>query len=552
VDYIDVTVSGTALASGNFNLRPEPVSSTVSGNLLFAAGVTYTASFYMSLLSGSVSGVSPNYQIQEVSGTTFVSGTSLDLSAITSNLTRYSVTRPIVGTGGADRIRTRYGHAIGSGQVLNYTIRIASPQLEKGSVATPVIRTASGFVSVDMLGVARDGAPPDFTFTRATTATRVNASGLIESVASGVLRLDYPIGGGCPAALIEPSGTNGILNSTDIATSWSLGANLSSGYVDVIGVSGNNLTVAVSGSNIGSTAGRLQRSGNNVALASGSTYTISFLMKKTGTHTIGGYYAAITGAASGDLGAGFDVSGSFSSGSIYNTAGTTNRIRRVEQWGTDVYRCSETFTMTASGTLTAFTLGPVVSVTSANNPAVGLGIAFAAPQLETGAIPTSYIPTTAASATRAAEVCPVSGVSGYIGQTEGTLYLDLSYEQGSSTANRWLELFGSSNYIALAVGINNNIRSIVNGQSDILTGTDTRSRFKIAWGYDSSGVVCFINGTQFTLTNGGAQVITSLDSFRIDMSSTAGGRIFNNRLRAAAIYPTRLTNEQLESLTRLT
>jgi len=145
----------------------------------------------------------------------------------------------------------------------------------------------------------------------------------------------------------------------------------------------------------------------------------------------------------------------------------------------------------------------------------------------------------------------VSGVSGYIGQTQGTLYLDLSYEQGSPTGNRWLELFGSSNHIALAVGINNNIRSIVNGQSDILTGTDTRSRFKIAWGYDSSGVVCFINGTQFTLTNGGAQVITSLDSFRIDMSSTAGGRIFNDRIRAAALYTTRLSNAQLAELTRL-
>jgi hypothetical protein len=173
--------------------------------------------------------------------------------------------------------------------------------------------------------------------------------------------------------------------------------------------------------------------------------------------------------------------------------------------------------------------------------------------METGAIPTSYIPTTAASATRAADVCSVSGVSGYIGQTQGTLYLDLSYEQGApTTILRWLELFGSSDNIGLAVGGSNQIRSIVNGQSDVLATTDARNRFKIAWGYDSSGVVCFINGTQFTLTNGGAQVITSLNSFRIDMSATAGGRIFNNRLRAAAIYTTRLSNDQLANITRLT
>ncbi len=173
-------------------------------------------------------------------------------------------------------------------------------------------------------------------------------------------------------------------------------------------------------------------------------------------------------------------------------------------------------------------------------------------QGEVGPVATSPIPTTTGSATRAADVCSVSGVSGYIGQTEGTLYLDLSYEQGSATSNRWLELFGSSNNIGLAVANTNLIRSIVNGLSDSLTGTDARNRFKIAWGYDSSGVVCFINGTQFTLTNGGAQVITSLDSFRIDMSTATGQRIFNNRLRAAAIYTTRLSNAQLANITRLT
>jgi hypothetical protein len=204
--------------------------------------------------------------------------------------------------------------------------------------------------------------------------------------------------------LVEPAATNGILNSQNTATNWSLGANLSSGYVDVIGVSGNNLTVAVSGSGLGSSAGRLARSNNNFALASGSTYTISFLIKKTGTHTSCGYYALLTGAASGNLGGGFDISGSFSSGTIYDTAGTTNRIRRIEQWGTDVYRCSETFTMTASGTLTILYFAPTSSAASPSNPAVGLGIAFAAPQVELGSLPTSFISTVASAVTRNSDV----------------------------------------------------------------------------------------------------------------------------------------------------
>jgi hypothetical protein len=52
-----------------------------------------------------------------------------------------------------------------------------------------------------------DGNDPqgsaNLTFTRASTATRVNSSGLIETVASNVPRLDY-LGSSCPRLLLEP------------------------------------------------------------------------------------------------------------------------------------------------------------------------------------------------------------------------------------------------------------------------------------------------------------------------------------------------------------
>lgn len=280
-------------------------------------------------------------------------------------------------------------------------------------------------------------ASGDMVVSRAGVSTRINAQGNIESVAANVPRLNYPLGGianGCPALLVEPAATNGILNSADTATNWTLGGSLTSGAIDVIGVSGNNITVAVSGSSIGVPAGRIGRSSNNVALASGSTYTISFFVKTTGTHTIGGYYALITGAASGSLGAGFNVSGSFSSGSVFNTAGTTNRIRRVEQWGTDVYRCSETFTMTASGTLTSIYFAPLNAVSSSPNSAVGTQLGFAAPQIELGSVPTSFIPTTTAAVTRNADIVtnntfPIPNLIGAIltefdSPTSGTYFLD--------------------------------------------------------------------------------------------------------------------------------
>jgi len=426
-------------------------------------------------------------------------------------------------------------------------------RFKTGKLYTPLATTSGGVVL---------GASGDFNVTRATTATRVNASGLIEVVASGIPRLDYPIGGGCPALLVEPSGTNGILNSENTATNWTLGANLTSGYVDVIGVSGNNLTVAVSGSNIGVSAGRLTRANNNFALASGSTYTISFLIKKTGTHTIGGYYALLTGAASGNLGAGFDISGSFSSGAIYNTAGTTNRIRRVEEWGTDVYRCSETFTMTASGTLGFLYFAPTSSAASPSNPAVGLGIAFAAPQIELGSMPTSFIPTTTASATRNADNISLSGaVSGCIGQTEGTIYAEVDL-RALSVARSIFGVSLNSNTTDFAnIQINSSnrifarIRSNTGTLQDITASSTVTGTTKIAMAYDSSGSVLAINGTIIgTNPSGIASWSSGVNFVHIGngpsaASGSSQGGFFNDRIRAVALYATRLTDAQLAALT---
>lgn len=399
----------------------------------------------------------------------------------------------------------------------------------------------------------------DFTVTRATAATRVNASGFIESVASGIPRLDYFASGGtvgCPALLVEPAATNGILNSTDTRTNWVCWSGLTSGEIDVIGVSGTNLTVAVSGSNIGAGTGvgNLARSSNNVALASGSTYTISFLLKKTGSHTVGGYYANITGAAAGDLGAGFNVSGSFSSGSIYNTAGTTNRIRRVEQWGTDVFRCSETFTMTASGTLTTFRVAPVSGVTSALNPAVGAGIGFAAPQIELGSVPTSFIPTTTGSVTRNADVVSVSGaVSGSIGQTEGTIYAEVDVARLTQNAIISISDGTASNRIEIGFQSTTQLYAIVSilGASNNFIATipavpSTGGVYKIALAYKANDYCFAINST--TVASAASRGVPSCNKVNL-------GSIFNNtsqlndRIRAAALYTSRLTNDQLAALT---
>jgi hypothetical protein len=425
------------------------------------------------------------------------------------------------------------------------SLLIVPARFKTGKLYTQIATTSAGVVL---------GSSGDFNVTRATTATRFNSAGLIESVASGVPRLDYYTSGGtagCPALLVEPSAQNFVLNSDNSSTSWTLGAGTASGYVDVIGVSGNTITATASGG-IGSNV--FLRRTLNTALSSGSTYTVSFLMRQTGAHTIGGYWIGIAGV--GDIGGGFDVSGSFSSGAIYSAAGATNRIRRVERWGTDVYRCSETFTLTASGTVDRILMGPLGAV---NNPAItssGNTMAFAAPQIELGAVPTTFIPTTTGSATRNADVVTLSGaVSGCIGQTEGTMYAEVDIR--NLTDGRILTLFKTSaQYILLSKSTNRLGGAIIDTTSSPTTvvnlqtasGSLTSGIYKLALAYKQNDFAFYVNGTQVGTSNSG-NVIGDYSLIRIGNFDTS--LFFNDRIRAAALYTTRLTNAELAALTTL-
>jgi hypothetical protein len=90
--------------------------------------------------------------------------------------------------------------------------------------------------------------------------------------------------------------------------------------------------------------------------------------------------------------------------------------------GTSILQARATVTRTLANALTARAqLGFVVSI--ASGVAVDFTFRFAAPQLELGAFPTSYIPTTGAAATRAADVASISGsnFSGWWNNTAGTM-----------------------------------------------------------------------------------------------------------------------------------
>jgi hypothetical protein len=343
----------------------------------------------------------------------------------------------------------------------------------------------------------------DFGVTRATPAFRTNASGILDSTASGVPRLDYPAAGGCPSLLVEPAATNLALHSRDLTDAAWVKTSVTAAK-DALGAD---------------------------AVASGATTL-------TATAASGTVLQTVTAAS---------AQRTFSA-----------YVRRVTGTGTIEMTMDNGTTWTAITLTSAYQAIRIPSVTN-SNPVIGFriltsgdAIAVDFTQLEAGAVRTSPIPTTTAAVTRNADVISKTGVSGFIGQTEGTFFLDLTYSQGATTGNRWLELKGATNNISLAVNAANFIRSNVNGQSDtITTGPLTSGGVKLAWAYNALGVVFFANGTQYTLTNGGAQVITSLDEIIFNGASVAMNNVFGCRIRAAAIYTTRLSNTELAALTSL-
>jgi len=75
----------------------------------------------------------------------------------------------------------------------------------------------SGYKASKLYSVVPTSGDGDLTFSRSTTATRVNADGVIETVAINVPRIDFT-GGGCGKLLLEPQRTNLYLNSATLVT----------------------------------------------------------------------------------------------------------------------------------------------------------------------------------------------------------------------------------------------------------------------------------------------------------------------------------------------
>jgi hypothetical protein len=385
-----------------------------------------------------------------------------------------------------------------------------------------------------------------FTVSRNTTATRVNSSGLIASVASGVPRIDW-LGQSCPALLVEASGTNVALRSAgiDVSGTWQR-TNISAVTSGITSPEGTATAFEVVESS-DATAQTHELAQTGFSVVSGTTYTYSLFIK-AGTNN-----RNLRLAFGGANFVGSPVA--FFSPASGTVVSNTDCTASIESYGNGWFRCRMTATADVAGSsfFGIYTAsGTSVSYIGNGNGSVQVWGA----QVETGAIPTSYIPTTTGAVSRAADVISASGalVSGLIGQTEGTMYCEFEATNNSSTrriftisdnttSNRIMLIYNAGEY-----------RAQINSTS-VSLGNFTSGFHKIAFAYQQDGV----SGNLFASIDGGAVVSGTSATFPTGLSFTTIGKhesslsteSFNARIRAAALYTTRLSNDQLAELTRL-
>jgi hypothetical protein len=369
--------------------------------------------------------------------------------------------------------------------------------------------------------------------------------------------LDYPAAGGCPSLLVEPAATNLLPENLTVAN-WVVAPNATA--------ADSGIASPVSGFNWGLVTANVGTFASVQPIYSGATlslditkiyYQTAFL--KEGTSR---YIGVRTG------GANYTEVIDFQTKTIYRTAGNvTNKVAsRLIDKGDYLEFQTEAKTTTTYAPFRVYLLkDPDVTIGADGIPAAetfdGTETFYAqGAQFEVDRR-TSLINAGAAATTRNADVISKTGVSGFIGQTEGTIYVEIDFDglyRSTRIFNRISSSDGSLDFairstvdgtaqkfhirVATSLGTNYNLFNNI----DLQLGTN-KIALKYTISTDLSGEL-FVNG-QTQGTNNGLKFADDLEN--VFLSPDFSAIVYNGRIRAAAIYTTRLEDDELIALTTL-
>lgn len=383
-----------------------------------------------------------------------------------------------------------------------------------------IITTANAGKAGKVYSIKPDSGLVDLDITRATTATKVNESGNVVSVAVNEPQLDYSLGS-CPSLLIEPERTNLHRYSEELD-------NAAYQKSDVT-VSANAVTSPDGTTNADeceTTSGTAQMY-QQVSLSPNTFYTWSFYVKK-GTMT--------------------DVSQQIFNMNGDGTYGTSGSY--YSQIGSDWTRVSFSFSTGANGGNTRFY--PI------NSSGVTGSIYLWGFQIEEGEWPqeTSYIPTTSASVTRNKTYFSKTGISSVTNNAEGVLFMEFSFLNVIESDQKIMGI-GENNGNNVNIGRwgNGYMASAVVGGTNFLFSLSFQfpipdlNFHKAAVKYKSGDSAIWYDGVEKVTGTSTGTPTQPIDKISSTYNGIANFWGFEGRIKSIVYFDTILTDAQLTDLT---
>jgi hypothetical protein len=380
----------------------------------------------------------------------------------------------------------------------------------------------------------------------AQTYQETTTAAVVSGITDNMPRLNYdPANPTCPSLLLEPSRTNYFTQSEYLASypinRVSISSNVTTSPEGVVNAS----ELVPTTDNGDHTLQALIDFGN-------VTNTFSIFAKRNGVDIS----LSFAGSSSSWTGCIFDLANGIAK-TPQNAGSQSICTASIEPYGDDWYKCSITATPYASGTFYVF-------VSLANNvdgslstwgrqSFVGVPSQTAylyGGDLQRASYPTSYIPTYGSSATRTSDACSKTGIASLIGQSEGTVFLEVDYSTLSG-----LDMFlsirpNASNKVEVYRDGGTIYGDLTASSSFAFSASKAVGTHKIAFAYKSGSSALYIDGILIDQNTTSFTFSASLANLYINQRS---GGLYTEaaNYKQALLFTSRLSNADLATLTSL-